>query len=218
MITELIHFEPEICICYGNWLEFKRENLYLRVPPKEVGKRSSVTFLFSGLFRSPFGHFFWCFCHFFRRFFAKLLDKLAGTTPLEITQCGTLQVALQVQFWPRQRIADFDRKSLPADGALSFPMLETRSELMVIWKGWFETAPCRATLATPFPALCPRILGTRPTKYGLRMVWGELMVIWRRWFETVPGRASLNTPFSALCPRILGTRFTNYGLRLGGPT
>ena len=39
------------------------------------------------------------------------------------------------------------------------------SELMVIWRGWFETAPCRATLATPFPALCPRILGTRFTNY-----------------------------------------------------
>ena len=33
------------------------------------------------------------------------------------------------------------------------------------------------TLATPFPALCPRILGTRFTNYGLRMFWGELMVI-----------------------------------------
>ena len=40
-----------------------------------------------------------------------------------------------------------------------------------------QTAPCRATLATPFPALCPRILGTRFTHYGLRMFWGELMVI-----------------------------------------
>ena len=44
-----------------------------------------------------------------------------------------------------------------------------RSELMVIWKGWFETAPCRATLAIPFPALCPRILGTRFTNHGLRV-------------------------------------------------
>ena len=84
----------------------------------------------------------------------------------------------------------------------------------MIWKGWFETAPCRATLATPFPALCPRILGIRFTNYGLRMFWGELMVICKRWFETVPCRATLNTPFSALCPRILGTRFTNYGLRV----
>ena len=66
----------------------------------------------------------------------------------------------------------------------------------VIWKGWFETAPCRATLATPFPALCPRILGTWLTNYDLRMFWGELMVIWRRWFETVPCRKTLNTPFS----------------------
>ena len=87
---------------------------------------------------------------------------------------------------------------------------------MVIWKGWFETAPCRATLATPFPALCPRILGTRFTNCGLRMFWGELMLIWKRWFETVPCRAPLNTPFSALCPRILRTRFTNYGLRVSG--
>ena len=39
------------------------------------------------------------------------------------------------------------------------------SELMVICKGWFETVPCRATLNTPFPALCPRILGTRFTNY-----------------------------------------------------
>ena len=85
---------------------------------------------------------------------------------------------------------------------------------MVIWKGWFETAPCRATPATPFPALCPRILGTRFTNYGMRMFWGELMVIWKGWFETAPCRATLNTPFSALCPRILGTRFTNYGLRM----
>ena len=30
-------------------------------------------FSFSGRFRSLFGHFFWCFCHFFRHFFAKLL-------------------------------------------------------------------------------------------------------------------------------------------------
>ena len=45
----------------------------------------------------------------------------------------------------------------------------TGSELMVIWKGWFETVPCRATLATPFSALCPRILGTRFTNYCLRV-------------------------------------------------
>ena len=51
---------------------------------------------------------------------------------------------------------------------------------MVIWKGWFESAPWRASLATPFPALCPRILGTRFTNYGLRMFWGELMVTWKR--------------------------------------
>ena len=89
-------------------------------------------------------------------------------------------------------------------------------ELMVIWKGWFETVLCRATLATPFPALCPRILGTRFTNYGLRVFWGELMVIWKGWSETVPCRATLATPFSALCPRILGTRFTNYGLRVSG--
>ena len=81
-------------------------------------------------------------------------------------------------------------------------------------KGWFETAPCRTTLATPFPALCPRILGTGFTNYGLRMFWVELRVIWKGWFETVPCRAALNTPFSALCPRILRTRFTNYGLRM----
>ena len=87
---------------------------------------------------------------------------------------------------------------------------------MVIWKGWSETVPCRATLNTPFPALCPKILGTRFTNYGLRMFWGELMVIWKRWFETVPCRATLNTPFPALCPKILGTRFTNYGLRVSG--
>ena len=95
-----------------------------------------------------------------------------------------------------------------------FPNPIPGSELMVIWKGWFETAPCRATLATHFPALRPRILGTRFTNYGLRMFWGELMVIWKGWFETAPCRATLNTPFSALCPRILGTRFTNYGLRM----
>ena len=29
MITELIRFEPEICICNGNYLEFQRENLYM---------------------------------------------------------------------------------------------------------------------------------------------------------------------------------------------
>ena len=90
------------------------------------------------------------------------------------------------------------------------------SELMVIWKGWFETVPCRAPLNTPFPALCPRILGTRFTNYGLRMFWGELMVIWKGWSETAPCRAALNAPFSALSPRILGTRFTNYGLRVSG--
>ena len=44
-----------------------------------------------------------------------------------------------------------------------------RSELMVIWKGWFETGPCRATLHNPFSALCPRILGTQFTNYGLRV-------------------------------------------------
>ena len=42
-------------------------------------------------------------------------------------------------------------------------------ELMVIWKGWFETVPCRATLNTPFSTLCPRILGTRFTSYGLQV-------------------------------------------------
>ena len=36
--------------------------------------------LFSGLFRLLFGHFFWCFCHFFHHFFAKLLlpDSFCG--------------------------------------------------------------------------------------------------------------------------------------------
>ena len=97
-----------------------------------------------------------------------------------------------------------------------YPFQRAGNELMVIWKGWFETAPCRATLATPFPALYPRILGTRFTNYGLRMFWGELKVIWKGWFETVPCRATLNTPFSALCPRLRGTRFTNYGLRVSG--
>ena len=43
------------------------------------------------------------------------------------------------------------------------------SELTVIWKGWFETALCRATPNTPFSTLCPRILGTRFTNYGLRV-------------------------------------------------
>ena len=33
----------------------------------------------------------------------------------------------------------------------------------------FETVPCRATPNTPFSALCPRILGTRFTNYGLRV-------------------------------------------------
>ena len=42
-------------------------------------------------------------------------------------------------------------------------------ELMVILKRRFETVPCRATLNTPFSALCPRILGTRFTNYGLRV-------------------------------------------------
>ena len=37
-------------------------------------------FLFSGLFRSLLGHFFWCFCQFFRPLFAKLLlpDSFCG--------------------------------------------------------------------------------------------------------------------------------------------
>ena len=48
-------------------------------------------------------------------------------------------------------------------------------ELMVIWKGWFETVPCRVTLNTPLSALCPRLLGTRFTNYGLR-VSGNLVV------------------------------------------
>ena len=74
----------------------------------------------------------------------------------------------------------------------------------------------RCRLLWSQPALCPKILGTRFTNYGLRMFWSELMVIWQRWFETVPCRVTLNTPFSALCPRILGTRFTNYGLRVSG--
>ena len=82
---------------------------------------------------------------------------------------------------------------------------------MVIWKGWFETAPCRATLATPFPALCPRILGTRFTDYGLRMFWGELMVIWKGWFETVPCRFDSEHPiFSPLSKK---SRNTVYKLR-----
>ena len=42
--------------------------------------------------------------------------------------------------------------------------LQFWGELLVIWKQWFETVPCRATLNTPFSALCPRILGTRFTK------------------------------------------------------
>ena len=51
---------------------------------------------------------------------------------------------------------------------------------MVICRGWFETVPCRATLATPFPALCPRILRTRCTNYGLRVsgfreLWAPLV-------------------------------------------
>ena len=116
-------------------------------------------------------------------------------------------LAFSVLFFLSQRIhAKSTAPKIPKSG----------SELMVIWKGWFETAPCRATLATPFPALCPKILGTRFTNYGLRMFWGELMVIWKGWLETVLYRSTLNTPFSALCPRSLGTRFTNYGLRVSG--
>ena len=46
----------------------------------------------------------------------------------------------------------------------------TRWHALASWKGWFETAPCRVTLATSFPALCPRILGTRFTNYGLRVL------------------------------------------------
>ena len=53
----------------------------LRALQTEVGKRSSITFL---RFRNSFGHFavmfFSCFCHLFRRFFAKLLlpDSFCG--------------------------------------------------------------------------------------------------------------------------------------------
>ena len=88
-------------------------------------------------------------------------------------------------------------------------LLGAGSELMVIWKGWFETAPCRATLATPFSALDPRILGTRFTNYGLRMFWGKVMVIWKGWIETVPCRATLNTPSSALVQK-----FSENGLQI----
>ena len=50
-------------------------------------------------------------------------------------------------------------------------------------KGRFETAPCRATLATPFPTLCPRILGTWFTKLRFASVMGWIngdlkKVIW----------------------------------------
>ena len=82
---------------------------------------------------------------------------------------------------------------------------------MVIWKGWFETVPCRASLATPFPALCPRILGTRFTNYGVRMFWGEVMVIWKRWFETVPCRATPEHPIFS--PLSKNSRNTVYKLR-----
>ena len=88
---------------------------------------------------------------------------------------------------------------------------ETGSELMVIWKGWFEAAPCREILATPLPALSPRILGTRFTNYGLWMFWGELMVIWKRWFETVPCRANLKHPIFS--PLYKNSRNTVYKLR-----
>ena len=70
------------------------------------------------------------------------------------------------------------------DSTLVSPPGNPGNELTVIWKGWFETAPCRATLATPFPALCPKHLGTRFTNYGLRMfnrerINGDLKrVIW----------------------------------------
>ena len=49
----------------------------IRVTQKECGKRSSITFSpFSGRFRSLFGHFFWCFCHFFARLL--LPDSFCG--------------------------------------------------------------------------------------------------------------------------------------------
>ena len=32
MITELIRFEPEICICNGNSLEFKTESVSAQIP------------------------------------------------------------------------------------------------------------------------------------------------------------------------------------------
>ena len=45
--------------------------------------------------------------------------------------------------------------------------------VMVIWKGWFETVPCRLTLNTPFSALCSGILGARFTDCGLRVFWAN---------------------------------------------
>ena len=63
------------------WVRESEIREEFRVLQKECGKRSSITFFsFSGRFRSLFGHFFWCFCHFFRHFFAKLLlpDSFCG--------------------------------------------------------------------------------------------------------------------------------------------
>ena len=47
---------------------------------RSAAKGVRSLFSFSGLFRSLFGHFFWCFCHFFRHFFGKLLlpDSFGG--------------------------------------------------------------------------------------------------------------------------------------------
>ena len=92
-------------------------------------------------------------------------------------------------------------------GELSFQFHRERINGDV--KGWFETAPCRATLATPYPALCPRILGTRFTNYGLRMFWGEL-----RWFEKNDLRLFLAerlwTPHFQCCVQ----EFSEHGLQI----
>ena len=55
------------------------------------------------------------------------------------------------------------------------------NSVVVIWKGWFETVPCKAALNTPFAALCPRILGTRFTDYGLRVSRLTVCLFYLRW-------------------------------------
>ena len=120
----------------------------IRKLEKAVTVRNSLPEKFSGKFRR-------CW---------KIPHRFSGSTKCYPCQgLGTFRQGKRLlENWPRFRERCWISLLRPPQPSSEFKIW---GELMVIRKGWFETGPCRATLNTPFSALCPRILGTRFTNY-----------------------------------------------------